>query len=85
VAYVRTTHALAGLEKLIEFFEYAPSQHGPLGVPLDSNFVATGVDFDSHRPFDQSKRLFAVPVEGNGRRIIIEGQALVGRCIFSSQ
>jgi hypothetical protein len=49
------------------------------------NLIATRVDRDLQRPFDQSKRLFAVPVEGGGRRVIVEGQALAGRCIFSSQ
>jgi hypothetical protein len=85
MTHVRSTHALSGFEELVEFFENAPSECDPICVTLYSDFVATRVNLDSQRPFDQSKRLFAVPVEGNGRRVVVEGQALVGRCMFSSQ
>jgi len=62
VSHVRATHTLSGIEELVEFFEYAPSQHDPLGVTLDSNFIAARVDLDAQRPFDQPKRLFTVAV-----------------------
>ena len=83
--YVRSAHALPGIEKLVELFEYTPSQHDPVGVTLYLYFVAAGVDFDAQRPFDQAQCLFTVAVEGNRRRVVVEGQALGRRCMFSSQ
>jgi hypothetical protein len=85
MAYVRSAHALSRIEELVEFFENTPGERDVIGVALDPNFVASRVDLNSQRPFDQPKRLLAVPVEGSGRRVVIEGQALVGRWIFSSQ
>jgi hypothetical protein len=85
MAHVRPAHTLPRIEELVEFFENAPSDDHAIGVTLDSNLIASRVDLDFQRPFDQSKRLFAVPVEGGGRRVVVEGQTLAGRCIFSSQ
>jgi len=85
MTHVRSTHALAGFEELVEFFENTPSKRYSLGITLYSNFIATRVNLDSQRPFDQPERFFVVPVERNNRRIVVEGQALAGRCMFSSQ
>jgi hypothetical protein len=82
---VRSAYALAGFEELVEFFEDAPGEGNPIGITLYSNFVAARVDFDTQGPLDQPKSIFAVPVEGHCRRIVVEGQALVGRFMFSSQ
>jgi hypothetical protein len=85
MAHVRSAHALPRIEKFVELFENASSERDTIGVPLDPNFIASCVDPNAKRSFDQPKRLFAVSVEGSGRRVVVEGQALVSRCIFSSQ
>jgi hypothetical protein len=85
MTYIRSAYALAGIEELVEFFEYAPSERDPIGITLYSDFITARVNFDTEGPLDQPKRLFPVPVEGNGRRVIVESQALVGRFMFSSQ
>jgi hypothetical protein len=85
MTHVGSAHALAGFEELVEFFENAPGERYPIGITLYSDFVTARVDFDTQGPLDQPKSIFAVPVEGHCRRVVVEGQALVGRFMFSSQ
>ena len=85
MTHIRSIDSLAGFEEFIELFENAPSERNSIGATLYSDFVATRVDLDFQRPFDQPKRLFAVPVDCNGRRVVVEGQARGCRFMFSSQ
>jgi hypothetical protein len=82
---VGAPHALSRFEKLVEFFENAPCESRPVGFALYLDFVPARMDLDTQGSLDQSERLLAIPVEGDGRRIVVESQALVGRRLFSSQ
>ena len=85
MADVPTTHAFSGLKEFVELFEDASRERASGRVTLDRDFISPGVNLDVERSLDQPERFFTVSVEGNGGRIVIERQALLGRRIFLSQ
>ena len=79
---VARPHALTALEQPIELFEDPLRRRDAARLAFDSDFVAARVDADRQGPLDESQGLFAVSVEGDGRRVVVESQALRGLCIF---
>ena len=85
MADIGAPHALPRLKELVEFFEDAARKSNFLLVAVDSEFIPSRMDLDGERSFDEPERLFTIPVEGDSRRVIVEGQTLVWRCLFSNQ
>lgn len=85
MTYVGTAHCSTRLENLVELFEYAPGERRLLRFSVDSKIVTSRVDRYVERSFDESERRFAVAVEGDSGRVIVESQALEGCCLFPSQ
>ena len=82
---VSTANALALLEQRVEFLQDATGQCGSVGIAVDSNLVSASVDFDADHSLDETERLLAISIQRNGRRIVVESQALSIRCFILSQ
>jgi len=85
VAHIGLLDVLVRRKRLVDLFEYAPSERRLLARAFDSEIVTACMNDNVEGPFDESQRRFTVSVEGDSGGVVVESQALVGSCLFSSQ